>query len=65
MRIAVFYSLGPHFQRTLERLRADFPAAEITAMVPPGFPWAPDSASRVDKVFPTDLVHYTRAYGGR
>lgn len=36
--ICVFYSHGPHFGRTLKKVRKDYPQAQITAMVPPEFP---------------------------
>ena len=40
-RICAYYSHGPHFTRMLKALRAAHPDAEITAMVPPGYPHAP------------------------
>ena len=36
--IAVFYSRGPHYLRALRYLRANTPDADITAIVPPGYP---------------------------
>ncbi len=37
-RIGAFYSHGPHFRKTLKRLREDYANACVVAMVPPGFP---------------------------
>ena len=37
-RICAYYSHGPHYTRMLKSLRQDAPGAEITAMVPPGYP---------------------------
>lgn len=36
--ICAFYSRGPHFLRMLKQLRAAYPEARITAVVPPTFP---------------------------
>lgn len=36
--ICAFYSRGPHFLRMLKQLRAQYPEARITAVVPPTFP---------------------------
>lgn len=37
-KVGVFYSRGPHFVKALKFLRAAFPDARLTAIVPPGFP---------------------------
>ncbi len=36
--IGAFYSRGPHFRRLLRHLRARFPGARISAVVPPSYP---------------------------
>ncbi len=36
--ICAFYSRGPHYVRMLKYLREAYPAARITAMVPPAYP---------------------------
>ncbi len=33
----LYYSRGPHFTRTVRRVRHDFPRDRITVIVPPGF----------------------------
>lgn len=37
-RIGAFYSHGPHYARMLQYLREAYPGAEVTAILPPGFP---------------------------
>lgn len=37
-RICAFYSHGPHYRRMLRFLRERYPAARITALVPPTYP---------------------------
>ncbi len=59
MRIGVFYSLGPHFLRTLSRLKADYPAASLTAMIPPGYPLSDDERALADAFVETELPHYS------
>ena len=63
--IGVFYSLGPHFARTLRRLREAHPDARITAIVPPGFPLSDDERTSVDEIVETERAHYSpRDIGG-
>jgi ADP-heptose:LPS heptosyltransferase len=40
-RVCAYYSRGPHFTRNLKTLRDMYPGAEITALVPPGYPRKP------------------------
>lgn len=58
-RIAVFYSLGPHFVRTLQRLRAESPDAEITALLPPDYPLSEEGRALADRVVENELPHYS------
>jgi len=58
-RIGVFYSLGPHFPRTLKRLRTDYPDGEITVMVPPAYTISDEERDLADGVVVTELAHYS------
>ncbi len=56
-RICAYYSHGPHFTRMLKHLRATYPSARITAIVPPSYPKDAlrDLANEVRK---TGQAHY-------
>lgn len=56
-RICAYYSQGPHYARMLERLRQDFPDAEIVAMAPPDYPANADLDA--DAVMETELAHFS------
>lgn len=58
-RIGVFYSVGPHFLRTLETLREEFPEADVRIMVPPGYPLSAEERAIADRVEETEQDHYS------
>lgn len=58
-RIGVFYSLGPHFRKTLETLRKEFPGAEVTIMVPPDYPLSDEERALADHTEETERDHYS------
>lgn len=63
-RIGLFYSLGPHFLRTLGRLKADYPGAAVTVMIPPGYPLSDKERDLVDTFVETELTHYSPKNAG-
>lgn len=59
IRIAVFYSLGPHFDRTLKQLRAEYPDGEITVLVPPGYPLSELALECIDQRVENEITHFS------
>lgn len=57
--VGLFYSRGPHFAKTLHRLREAYPDARITAIVPAGFPVAEQERKWVDEIVVTERAHYS------
>ena len=55
--ICAFYSYGPHYIRLLKYLRAQYPEARLTALVPPSYPHEP-LAPLVDDIAVTDQERY-------
>ena len=58
-KIGVFYSLGPHFLKTLDTLRREFPETEIAIMVPPDYPLSDEERALADHVEETERDHYS------
>ena len=58
-RVCAFYSVGPHYRRMLERLRADYPDADIAAWVPPGVPLSDEERRLTNEVIVTEQTHYS------
>ena len=58
-KIGVFYSLGPHFLKTLETLRREFPETDLTIMVPPDYPLSEEECALADHVEETERDHYS------
>lgn len=59
--ICVFHSRGPHFIRTLKRLRQAHPDAVITALTPPKYPAADEVAQYANELRTIELAHYSPA----
>jgi hypothetical protein len=60
MRVALFYSVGPHFRRALDRVREEFATADaITSIVPPGLPGDAVIGVLREDVLVTERSHYT------
>ena len=59
MRIGVYYSVGPHFARTLQRLRREYPEARLIAIVPPGLELSEDARALAGESIVTEQPHYS------
>lgn len=59
MKIAAFYSQGPHFPRMLEALRAAYPGAVLTAIVPQGYPAHAEIEGMADAIQETGAADYS------
>lgn len=58
-RICAYYSRGDHFPRLLDGLRARFPHAELTALVPPGYPVSDELRAKVGNIVLAERSHYS------
>lgn len=58
MRIGIYYSIGPHFARALQRLRGAYPDATLVAIVPPGLDLGVDARALADETLVTEQGHY-------
>ena len=59
MRIGVYYSVGPHFARALQRLRKNYPDATLVAIIPPGLVLSDDARALTGETIVTEQPHYT------
>ena len=59
LKICAFHSQGQSFFRILEVLRQQYSDADITAMVPAGYPVSEEERSLVNNVFEMELPEYS------
>ncbi|MBI4557030.1 MAG: hypothetical protein HY706_05545 [Candidatus Hydrogenedentes bacterium] len=58
-QICVFYSQGPHFERTVRCIKERHPSAAVTTIVPKGYPFPETLRSDVQEIIETKLIHYS------